>query len=585
PVWDTLHKEEPDELANLLIRPNLCLHGGHLVAEEPQILKDTTWHGVRELSGLLAISQAAHSQLKDFLAPGTTWAKNAFGEVGSRHPCRAWQSGPESLIPNALHFDPGIKKREELVEEVLLSQRAYELQDTAAHDLVASRLHLHFDTLADLCHGLACAERSLDIVWLRNRFREPDCFGYPCVQLGVRQRVQDPRHMSRECMWDHISKISFHHNSLFEAKAGEEALELREELHAALAACGIRSHLSTAKAAVAHVLDCTERRMRGSCDAELERVMAFLERYSKQLGEEEKGPAKALLDEVLASSMETVESLVPPRSTGDSDHEDWEKVSDDVAVARATLVHNLSAHEDEEANAALASFTALDVDDTSLDERLREMNAAMARLLTKGDEKVVIQDTTAAAMDTDPVDTTAAPGDFVPEGMSVIMPWVLDIPLPLVRSLPFPLAPWRKRCSTSRASLRISRALARRVLIWPSSSPRKRLRPCLPSCRREFWTRSAVERVLEVYQIYKRQIAQEKMLAAPFSKARAGVGHGSLGQLDPGSTTTMLMCPSCFSDWQRPDNKVQGKCKLCQKNVIAVDKGPPSAEIKLGLAS
>ena len=87
--------------------------------------------------------------------------------------------------------------------------------------------------------------------------------------------------------------------------------------------------------------------------------------------------AAASVDEVLASSMETVESLVPPRSTGDSDHEDWEKVSDDVAVARATLVHNLSAHEDEEANAALASLTALDVDDTSLDERLQEMNAAM----------------------------------------------------------------------------------------------------------------------------------------------------------------------------------------------------------------
>eukprot|EP00439_Symbiodinium_sp_Y106_P064222 s1923_g10.t1 len=299
-VLDSLRKEEPDELANLLIRPSLCLHGGHLVAEEPQILKDTTWHGVRELSGLLAISQAAHSQLKDFLAPGTTWARNAFGEaVASRHPCRAWQSGPESLIPNALHFDPGIKKREQVVEEVLLSQRAYELQDTAAHDLWASRLHLYFDTLADLCHGLACAERSLDILWLRNRFREPDCFGYPCMQLGVRQRVQDPRHLSRECMWDHISKITFHLNSLFEAKTGEEAAELREELHAALGACGIRSHLSTAKAAVAHVLDCTEQRMRGSCDAELERVMAFLERYSKELGEEEKGPAKALLDEAI----------------------------------------------------------------------------------------------------------------------------------------------------------------------------------------------------------------------------------------------------------------------------------------------
>ncbi|CAE7875457.1 unnamed protein product [Symbiodinium microadriaticum] len=100
----------------------------------------------------------------------------------------------------------------------------------------------------------------------------------------------------------------------------------------------------------------------------------------------------ASVDEVLASSMETVESLVPPRTTEDSDPEDWENLSDDVAVARATLVHNMSAHDDAVANLALSSFTALEVDDTSLDERLQEMNAAMARLLNKGDEQVVMKE-------------------------------------------------------------------------------------------------------------------------------------------------------------------------------------------------
>ncbi|CAE7730907.1 ppsC, partial [Symbiodinium necroappetens] len=267
--------------------------------------------------------------------------------------------------------------------------------------------------------------------------------------------------------------------------------------------------------------------------------------------------------------METVESLVPRRSTGDSDPEDWEKLSDDVAVARATLVHNMSAHEDEEANATLASFTALDVDDTSLDERLQEMNAAMARLLSKGDEKVVIKeeaDTKAVAMDTDPAETQAAPGDFVPE--EVVGDHAMGgngIPH---RGFPenFP--------GIGKKSADLAKQLTK-----------EEIAALFSKLKTEVWTRSAVERVLEVYQIYKRQIAQEKMLAAPFSKSRAGVGHGSLGQLDPGSATTVLMCPSCFSDWQRPDNKVQGKCKLCQKNVIAVDKGPPSAEIKLGTAS
>ena len=107
-------------------------------------------------------------------------------------------------------------------------------------------MHIHFETLADLCTGVASAESSLDVVWLLNRqllfmppvlhptvvvwgptcpgrFRDPDCFGYPCVQslvagcifddycicplqawiaelrIGVRQRVQDPRQLSRDC--------------------------------------------------------------------------------------------------------------------------------------------------------------------------------------------------------------------------------------------------------------------------------------------------------------------------------------------------------------------------------------------------
>ena len=145
-------------------------------------------------------------------------------------------------------------------------------------------------------------------------------------------------------------------------------------------------------------------------------------------------PASSV-DEVLASSMETVESMVPPHSTEDSDQEgpgEWEKINDDVAVARATLVHNMEAHDDAVANLALSSFTPVEVDDTSLDERLQEMNAAMARLLSKGDEKVEIKEeaapagdfvpeggpsekTEAVAMDTDPVEASTAPGDFVPE--------------------------------------------------------------------------------------------------------------------------------------------------------------------------
>eukprot|EP00913_Durusdinium_trenchii_P017713 g16649.t3 len=84
----------------------------------------------------------------------------------------------------------------------------------------------------------------------------------------------------------------------------------REELQEALAKCGINgSTVHLAEAVVADSADCTRIQMRrsalsiafrrravdsGSAIAEVERVLAFLERYAMQLEEEERRPASAL---------------------------------------------------------------------------------------------------------------------------------------------------------------------------------------------------------------------------------------------------------------------------------------------------
>ena len=73
------------------------------------------------------------------------------------------------------------------------------------------------------------------------------------------------------------------------------------------------------------------------------------------------------VDDVLASSMDTVESLPVLRDEGDSD-QDWEQINDDVTVARATLAHDMAAHQDENVNTTLTSFTTVEVDDTTLSE-------------------------------------------------------------------------------------------------------------------------------------------------------------------------------------------------------------------------
>ncbi|CAE6958922.1 cpt [Symbiodinium sp. CCMP2592] len=287
--------------------------------------------------------------------------------------------------------------------------------------------------------------------------------------------------------------------------------------------------------------------------------------------------------------METIESLVSPHNTGDSDPE-WEKPDDDIALARATLAHNVAAHDDEAANSTLSSFTTVDLDSTSLDMRIQEMNAAMARLMNKGVEKVEVKEEVVSeeAMDLDP---PAAPGDFVPEvpttGDFVPEGGTSDVAMgsaDSARARPYsslPAGTLEEKVFKIEGFPDDFPGIGKRSAEMAQQLTKEEIASLFSQLKTETWTRPAVERVLEVYQIYKRQVAQQKMLAAPFNRARRGV----VGQLDPGSTGATLMCPSCFADWQRQDNKVEGKCKLCQKFVIAVDKGPPSAEIKLGSSS
>ena len=265
----------------------------------------------------------------------------------------------------------------------------------------------------------------------------------------------------------------------------------------------------------------------------------------------------AAVDDVLASSLETVESLAVPRDEGDSDP-DWEKPQDDVAVARATLAHNLAAHVDETVNSTLTSFTAVEVDVTTLSERLQEMDAAMARLMMKGDEQVVVteqadvvmEDQTAAANSTVP-----AAGDLVPEARQIghsgdTPDDAMGVGYPTTSSTrafsSLPSGTLEEKLYHIEGFPPNFPGIGKRSADLAQQFTQVELGELFSKLKTESWSRASVERVLEVYQIYKRQLAQEKLLAAPFNTNRRGVGHSSLGQLDPGQSEATLMCPNCF---------------------------------------
>ena len=91
-------------------------------------------------------------------------------------------------------------------------------------------------------------------------------------------------------------------------------------------------------------------------------------------------------------SMETVANILQPREDRDSDQE-WEKLRQEGAIARATLLHNLQVHEDAEVNSVLSSLSQVDVDDAPLFEKLKEANLVM-----QGDDPVKVVE---IAKDTD----------------------------------------------------------------------------------------------------------------------------------------------------------------------------------------
>ena len=235
------------------------------------------------------------------------------------------------------------------------------------------------------------------------------------------------------------------------------------------------------------------------------------------------------VDDVLASSLETVESLPVPRDEGDSD-QDWEKIQDDVAVARATLAHNLAAHVDENVNSTLTSFTAVEVDDTTLSERLQEMDAAMARLMMKGDEHVVVTEQADILMEDQPAaanSSVPAAGDFVPEagpiGHSGDTPDdTMGVGYPTTSSTrafsSLPSGTLEEKLYHIEGFPPNFPGIGKRSADLAQQFTQAELGELFSKLKTESWSRPSVERVLEVYQIYKRQLAQEKLLAAPLQQ-------------------------------------------------------------------
>ncbi|CAE7227603.1 FKBP65 [Symbiodinium sp. KB8] len=188
--------------------------------------------------------------------------------------------------------------------------------------------------------------------------------------------------------------------------------------------------------------------------------------------------------EAVAFSMEAVDSIPQPREDRDF-HQEWKKLQDKGAIARATFRHNLQAHEDEEINSVLSSFGPL----------------PMWMLV---DDPVSVVE---IAKDTEMQGAAQPPIDLshitmtLEEQPAVVGPWCL---LYFLEGFPTDFS-----CISKRAA-------------------------------------DQAKQPTQVYQIYKKQLQQDRLFSVEYSYKRQCIGHSS-HRLDPGQSEAKLMGRASFA--------------------------------------
>eukprot|EP00928_Gymnodinium_smaydae_P086978 TRINITY_DN7134_c0_g3_i3.p1 TRINITY_DN7134_c0_g3~~TRINITY_DN7134_c0_g3_i3.p1 ORF type:complete len:250 (+),score=66.27 TRINITY_DN7134_c0_g3_i3:146-895(+) len=233
----------------------------------------------------MADAEQAHSQLKELLAPRSTWAArrlNDHYEVSTDDERRRWTSSSTCLAPDGEHYDPGIRTARWVLDKAKRIIRPEEVVPPSHLLVDISRLTITFDTSQSLCAALEKLLGKLNVVTMNNGFANPNCLGYRHIELVVRQ------HVGARVF---LCTLELHHRALVNVQAAAD-----------LASGDVRSALLEGGVAARDVILATEAALRGlGCtqwqairDAELD-----LQRVDQRVRELQAAAVEARDDEAL----------------------------------------------------------------------------------------------------------------------------------------------------------------------------------------------------------------------------------------------------------------------------------------------
>lgn len=315
-AWERLVGETPGRVAPLLARESMACFGGNLLplgaAQRRQLPEERPLQGAESLADLAADAQQAQRLLKEVLAEGSTWSRahlNNPERVPRDGARRTWASGELDILPNAAHYDPGVRDEHLAFEKAKQLQRAYEATPPLCELTDLSRLDITFTSPEDASAGLDQVLARFDVVWLANRFRSPSCLGLRDIVVGVRQHVpvqeEIPKpgvhHVSKRA---HISELRLRLQDLHAAHVAAEQRRL-EEMRGLLAGHSVLPlHVDRVLALALKGVVCTHGQARRDADLELARAVDHFVRSGTALGTEGRWDAEDLVDELADQALE-----------------------------------------------------------------------------------------------------------------------------------------------------------------------------------------------------------------------------------------------------------------------------------------
>lgn len=309
-VWKRLAKKEPEAAAALTKQPSLrsfsdalrSMKEGRKLGLNPIDLV----HDADTLPLVMDDAEVAQLILKSTFAPNTEWGASKLNDldvITADAECRNWKSGADDIAPYAIHHDPGITHKKEVLATAQLLQRPYEAHPPVNHVLNIAHIRIVFDSLKNLHEAVQRIIKQFEVLWLSNKFGNPPCVGLLEVSLGVRVivRAADTRMHALTPPRAHVCEIRLVHADVPCFREGHQHFESIQSL---LLRSGVhQNHLARMSRIVLDAFDCTKGRAAIDAVGELQKITTYVKGHSPKFTLSQRRVAEKLVDGVVDQAL------------------------------------------------------------------------------------------------------------------------------------------------------------------------------------------------------------------------------------------------------------------------------------------